>query len=331
MRTAIIAFAMAAMIQAAMDVCQAADAPLIQVQSIPLENVRGRIDHMAVDVAGNRLFVAELGNDSVDIVDLKSGKVTGRISNLKEPQGIAYVSDGDLIVVANAGDGSVQFFRAADLSLLGAVALGDDADNVQIDPVNGRVLVGFGSGGLAAIGPTNRALIGEMKLAGHPEGFDIDPKTNRAFVNVPDEHQVAVLDLRSGSQVSSWKFAGLNGNFPMALVGSGGPIAVVFRSPPKLVQIDPATGVVTQSVDTCGDADNVFFDGKRNRFYVSCGDGAVDVIGRDADGLRAIGRVETSSGARTSLFVPELDRLFVAARAGWFESQAAILVFRPSR
>ncbi|MEI9404126.1 YncE family protein [Mesorhizobium argentiipisi] len=330
MRTAIMAFAIAAMTQAATDVCQAADAPLIQVQRIPLENVRGRIDHMAVDIAGNRLFVAELGNDSVDMVDLKSGKATGRISNLKEPQGIAYLSDGDLIVVANAGDRSVRFFRAADLAPVGTVALGEDADDIRTDTAGGRVLVGYGNGGLAEIEPTNRSLVSEIKLAGHPEGFEIDRKANRAFVNVPDGRQVAVLDLRSGKQVSTWKFTSLNGNFPMARVGSGGPVAVVFRSPPKLVLLDPATGSVEQSVDVCGDADDVFFDGKRQQFYVSCGDGEIDVIERDANALKTIGNVGTSAGARTSLFVPELDRLFVAARAGWFESQAAILVFRPS-
>ncbi|MDX8483188.1 hypothetical protein RFN28_32755 [Mesorhizobium sp. VK24D] len=328
MRTATAAFALAGIIQAATGVCQAADAPLVQVQSIPLENVHGRIDHMAVDIAGNRLFVAELGNDSVDVVDLKSGKAIGRISNLKEPQGIAYLSDGDLIVVANAGDGSVRFFRAADLAPLGTVALGDDADDVRTS--GGKVLVGYGNGGLAVIDPTNRSLTGEIKLIGHPEGFEIDQKVNRAFVNVPEGHQVAVLDLRSGKLVSTWKLAGLGGNFPMALAGLGGPVAVVFRSPPKLVLLDPITGSAEQSVDTCGDADDVFFDGKRERFYVSCGDGAVDVIERGADGLRAIGRVRTSSGARTSLFVPELGRLFVATRAGWFEPQAAILVLRPS-
>ncbi len=330
MHAATVAVALAGMIGVATGTCQAADAPLAQVQTIPLESVRGRIDHIAVDVAGDRLFVAELGNDSVDVIDLEAGKATGRIENLKEPQGIAYLSDSDSIVVANAGDGTVRFFRAADLGPLGTVVLGDDADNVRIDLVTGRVFVGYGNGGLAVIDETTRSLVGEIKLAGHPEGFEIDPKPNRAFVNVPDGRQIAVVDLQSAKQVSTWKFASLGGNFPLALADSGGPLAVVFRSPPKLVLLNPKTGSAEQSVDTCGDADDVFFDGKRERLYVSCGDGAIDVIERDANGLRTIGRVRTSAGARTSLFVPELDRLFVAARAGGVESQAAILVFRPS-
>lgn len=306
----------------------AAEAPLVLERTIPLENVSGRIDHMAVDIAGKRLFVAELGNGSVDVVDLQGGKAAHRIAGLKEPQGVAYVANQDLIVVASAGDGTVRFFRAADLSPSGTIDLRDDADNVRIDPITGHVLVGYDSGGLAVIDPANGSKIGDVKLTGHPESFQIDAKTDRAFVNVPDAHQIAVVDLASRKQISTWKIPGLGANFPMALIGGGGPLAVVFRSPAKLVLLDSATGVVLQKLDTCGDADDVFFDGKRDRIYVSCGDGSIDVIKRSAQGLKPAGRVPTSGGARTSLFVPDLGRLFVAARAESFGSHAAIMVFR---
>jgi len=88
-------------------------------------------------------------------------------------------------------------------------------------------------------------------------------------------------------------------------------------------------GHVAAKVDTCGDADDVFVDRKRHRVYVSCGEGAVDVLEPDQQGYRRLARVPTASGARTSLFVPELDRLFVAVRAGSNEP-AAIWVFRPA-
>src|SRR5438105_209999 len=92
----------------------AAEPPLTLERTIPLEKVSGRIDHMAVDVAGKRLFVAELGNGSVDVIDLQSGKPIERISDLKEPQGVGYAADQDLLVVASAGDGSVRFYRGTD-------------------------------------------------------------------------------------------------------------------------------------------------------------------------------------------------------------------------
>lgn len=332
MRTANIAFGLAAAIGLTIGSAGAAKAgpPLVLDQAIPLDNVSGRIDHMAIDVAGKRLFVAELGNGSVDVVDLQAGNVAKRISGLKEPQGIAYVADRDLIVVASAGDGSVRFFRAADLSPVGTIDLGDDADNVRIDPTTGHVLVGYGDGGLTIIDPTTRSKLEDIKLAGHPESFQLDPKGGRAYVNVPDAHQVAVVDIKTRKQVSTWKTPGLSSNFPMALADAGQPLAVVFRSPARLALLDPATGAVTTSLETCGDADDVFFDGKRDRIYVSCGDGTVDVVQGSPDGVRQIEQVVTSRGAGTSIFVPQLDRLFVAARSGWLGSGAAILVFRPS-
>jgi hypothetical protein len=147
---------------------------------------------------------------------------------------------------------------------------------------------------------------------------------------VPDADQVAVVDLKSGKQVSAWRTPGLGSNFPMALADAGGPLAVVFRNPARLAILDPTTGAVEARLETCGDADDIFFDQKRNRIYVSCGEGEVDIEQRRPDGVRSTERVATSSGARTSIFVPQLDRLFVAVRAGSRGSSAAISVFRPS-
>jgi hypothetical protein len=309
----------------------AAEPPLVLERTIPLDGVSGRIDHMAADSAGRRLFVAELGNGSVDIVDLSpGGKAVQRIGGLREPQGVGYIAERDTVVVANAGDGSVRFFAAADRAALGTVELGEDADNVRIDPRTRHVVIGHGGGGLAVIDAAGPSRIGSIGLAGHPEGFQIDAESHRAFVNVPSARQIAVVDLVAGRQVAGWRIAGLGGNFPMALAGPGGPLAVAFRSPARLVLLDEATGAAKQRLAICGDADDVFFDTQRNRIYVSCGEGVVDVMQGGPQGFRPAGRIPTAAGARTSLFVPELDRLFVAARAGWLGAKAAILVLRPT-
>jgi hypothetical protein len=150
-------------------------------------------------------------------------------------------------------------------------------------------------------------------------------------VNVPDARQIAVVDLGTGTQVASWSVPVLRANFPMALDDTGSVLAAVFRSPARLVLLDTKNGAMRENLETCDDADDVFFDSKRHRIYVSCGEGTVDVFQQEATGYRPLARVKTMSGARTSLFVPELDRFFVAARAGFFglSSDAAILVFRP--
>jgi hypothetical protein len=296
---------------------------------IALPGVAGRIDHMAVDLARKRLLVAALGNGTLEIVDLAGGHRVKQVVGLREPQGVGYAPRPDLVAVASAGDGSARFYRGEDLAPAGSLALGSDADNVRIEPRSGNVIVGYGSGGLAIIDPEKRAKIGDIKLAAHPESFQLDATTGRVFVNVPDTGHIAVVDLAAGKQIASWTVPGLSANFPLAIDGSGTAVATVFRHPSRLVLLDTKTGAAMQQLDTCGDADDVFFDTKRRRIYVSCGAGAVDVFQGEAAGYRSLVRVETSSGARTSLFVPELDRLYVAARAGLLGSDAAILVFRP--
>jgi hypothetical protein len=296
---------------------------------IALPGVAGRIDHMAVDVARKRLLVAALGNGTLEIVDLAGGHRVKQVVALREPQGVGYAQKADRVAVANAGDGSVHFFHGEDLAAAGSLALGSDADNVRIDPRTGNVIVGYGSGGLAIIDPQKKLKIGDIKLAAHPESFQLDPASGRIFANVPDAGQIAVVDLAAAKQMASWTVPGLRANFPLAIDGAGTAVAVVFRHPAKLVLLDTTTGATKQQLDTCGDADDVFFDAVRRRIYVSCGAGAVDVFQADAAGYRPLTRVETSSGARTSLFVPEFDRLYIAARTGLLGSDAAILVFRP--
>jgi hypothetical protein len=305
----------------------AAEAPLALEATIPLEDVGGRIDHMAIDLARRRLLVAELGHGSVDVIDLAGTRRIHQIAGLKEPQGLAYVPGPDLVVVASGGDGSVRFFRGDDYAPAGVVELGEDADNVRVDLANGQVIVGYGSGGLAVIDPATRSKLRTIPLPAHPEGFQLDPGSERAFVNLPDARQIAVVDPIGGKLRATWPQKNLRSNFPIALDAGGNTAASVFRSPHRLVLFDADSGAIKVSVATCGDADDVFFDNRRQRIYVSCGEGMVDVLQRDGT---EIGRVPTRSGARTSLFVPELDRLIVAARAGLIGGTAKLLVYRPT-
>src|SRR5438128_5150463 len=300
-------------------VAQRAMAPLIVEAKIPLDEVSGRIDHLAIDLKRQRLFVAELGNDTLGVVDLAAGKVLRTIAGLKEPQGVAYVDFADSIYVANAGDGSVWVLRGDDLASIGRIELGDDADNVRVDAQHSRVLVGYGKGALAVIDPASRTKTADIRLKGHPEGFQIDETGTQVFVNVPDARDIEVVDLAAEAN-RSLPTQGAGSNFPMAIDGESRLILVVFRSPPTLVALSSQDGWVAAKVETCGDADDVFVDAKRRRIYASCGEGAVDVLEQSEAGYRRLARVPTVSGARTSLFVPELDRLFVAARAGSNES-----------
>jgi YVTN family beta-propeller protein len=311
-----------------------AEAPLVLEAKIPLGDVSGRIDHMAFDPVHRRLFVAELGNDTVGVVDVEAKKTIRTISNLKEPQGVGYAPSTDTLFVANAIDGTVRLFRGADLTPGGTIALGADADNVRVDAKTNQVFVGYGSGSIAALDASTGAKRTAIKLSEHPEAFQLAPAGDRIYVNVPDAREIAVLDRATQKQVASWPTHDDRANFPMALEDNGARIVTVFRHPARLAALSAKDGSTLAGIDVCGDADDVFVDAKRRRLYVSCGDGVVDVLERKSDGYVRLARVPTGSGARTSLFVPELDRLFVGVRAsgGIVPSArpAAIWVFRPS-
>jgi DNA-binding beta-propeller fold protein YncE len=300
--------------------------PLALEAKIALGNVAGRIDHLAIDLPRQRLFVAELGNNSVGIVDLKQRKLVRTISGLKQPQGVGYHQPTDTLYVANAGDGSVRMFSGPDYSAAGQIDLGDDADNVRIDGTANRIIVGYGNGALAVIDPKTRNKVADIPLKAHPESFQLYAKSRQIFVNVPDAKAISVVDSVTGQQKTSWPIADAGSNFPMAIDEASSQVVVVFRSPPKLRAYSMQTGKTVNELDICGDSDDVFFDAKRKRLYVSCGEGFIDVIDVSS-AYKRIARIPTVPGARTSLFVPELDRLFLAVRASRGEA-AAVWVYR---
>jgi DNA-binding beta-propeller fold protein YncE len=282
-------------------------APLQLEAKIPLGEVRGRIDHLAIDLVRQRLFVAELGNDTVGIVDLKKYEVIQRISGLREPQGLAYVPAMDALYVANAGDGSVRIFAGADYAASGRIDLGEDADNIRVDSAAGQIVVGYGNGGLAAIDVKTLQRIADIPLPVHPEGFQLDPASSQVFVNLPKAHAIAAADRRSGKLTASWPITIAGDNFPMALRRDTGEILTVFRNPAKLAAFSIKDGAL---------------------LYVSCGEGFLDVLDAKERAYRHVARIATVPGARTSLFVPELDRLLLAVRAEAGQP-ASIWVFRP--
>jgi len=294
---------------------------------VPIGDVRGRIDHLAVDLARNRLFVAELENNSVGVVDLAGTKLLRRISGLKEPQGVGYVPSIDALYVANGGDGSVRIFRGDDYAAWGRIDLGQDADNVRVDLATNTVFVGYGAGALAVIDPMTRKKADDIRLPAHPEGFQISGGTERIFVNLPERHAIMSIDRASGQQRASWPTQNASGNFPMTLDEANRRVIIVFRNPARLEVLAMESGEKLIERETCGDSDDVFMDAKRKRVYVTCGDGSIDVFDAAGTSYQRLARIRTMAGARTSLFIPAMDRLALAVRAT--EKQpAAIWLYR---
>jgi DNA-binding beta-propeller fold protein YncE len=328
--SAVLLAAFAAIVLAKDAACESAEVPPLQLErKIPLGDVRGRIDHMAVDLARDRLFVAALGSDSLAVVDLKAQRLDRMIGELSEPQGVGFDPATKTLYVANAGDGSVRLFRGSDLSPGERIDLGSDADNIRVDSKAGRVFIGYGDGALAIVDAVTHDKVASAALKAHPESFQLDGNTNRIFVNVPKAGTIDVVDRTSGEKVASWPTASRSANFAMALDRARQHVLVAFRQPAELGIFSAADGNLVGSVPTCGDVDDLFLDSKRDRVYVSCGEGFVDVLVADGNSYRQVAHIATGLGARTSLFAPELDRFLLAVPANG-EVAAAIWIFRPS-
>jgi len=282
-------------------------------QTIPLPGVEGRIDHFALDASGERLFVCALGNNTVEVLDLRKGERIRSITGLGAPQGIVYIPELDRLFIANDKGGLCKIYDGKSFQTVGELNFKDDADNVRYDNAAKKIHVGFGSGGIAIVNAPDGKQIGSIKLSAHPEAFELEKNGKRIFVNVPNSRHVAVIDREKGEVVTTWKTDLAFGNFPMALDEANHRLFVGCRLPSKLVVLNTESGDVAAKIDISGDPDDLFYDSKRHRIYAICGAGKIDIIEQtDPNTYAASARVNTADGARTGLFVPERDTLFVA-------------------
>jgi hypothetical protein len=286
---------------------------LHEVRSIELPGVRGRIDHFAVDLEGQRLFVAALGADQVEIVDLKSGKRIAQLTGFREPQGLVYVPPLRRLFVAAGESGEVVAFDGD--KRVGVTTGLPDADNMRYSASTGRLVVGYGSG-LAMLDPATLAIVARIALPGHPEAFELAEKGPQIFVNVPDVGRIVVVDRNTAKSNMQWAIAPDVANFPMALDEAAHRLYVGTRRPARVLAFDTTTGHRAAQAPLCGDVDDLFLDPAQARLMAVCGEGAVDELPTpDLDEGRTR-RTRTAAGARTGLYVPSTNTLFIAAPAG---------------
>jgi DNA-binding beta-propeller fold protein YncE len=286
-------------------------ATLELVQTIPLKGGAGRFDHLALDAKGDRLFIANLSGDSLDVVDLKAGKLVKQIPDQHKIQGVAYVPDLNRIFVGNGKDGVCNAFDGKTYEKVGSVKL-DDADNVRYDPRTNQVYVAHADKALSAIDPKTLEVKATIKLPGDPEAFQIDPTQPRLYVNIPKPCQVAVVDTEKNEVVARRPLTLAEANYPLALDAKGGRLFAGCRKKPMVVMLDAKTGKEVANVEIPGDIDDLFYDAKRDRLYASCGVGTLAVLQKKGgDRYEVVERIATGKLARTCLFDQESGRLYV--------------------
>jgi DNA-binding beta-propeller fold protein YncE len=285
------------------------------VETISLPNVEGRIDHLSVDVQGQRLFVSALGNNTLEVLDLRESKRLTSIKGLREPQGVFFVPRENKLFVANGDDGTCRIFDAGSYNLLATINFPSDADNVRYDVTENQIYVGYGEGALGVLDAATGKKVADIALNAHPESFRLEQSGPRIFVNLPNaNHTIAVVDRVKHSVIATWPLQAA-ANFPMVLDDANHRLLVVTRRPARLVVLDSESGKQVASYPSVGDADDLFYDAAHKRVYISGGEGFIDIFAqRSPDDYQLMGRSPTPAGARTSLFVPELDRLYLAVR-----------------
>lgn len=308
----------------------AADAaePLNLTHTIPLPGVHGRFDHFACDVAGQKLILAALGNNTGEVIDLANNKHLHAITGLRKPTGALMLTEPHRFYFANGDDGTFRSFDTATNEPAARLAGLDDADNVRFDAAAKLIYIGYGEGALAVTDSAASKLLHSIPLAGHPESFRLETQGPRIFVNVPDKRQIAVVDREQRKVVATWPMEKWQANFPMALDEASHRLFIGCRKPARLVVYDTERGVPVADLEISADADDLFFDAKRHRIYLSCGEGFLDIVQQSADHYERKARIATRAGARTSFFSPELDRLYLAVpeRAG---QDAELRVYQP--
>jgi DNA-binding beta-propeller fold protein YncE len=315
--TAVLCLALAAIAVGA-GAAETASAEPRLVATIALPNVRGRIDHLAIDQSGGRLFVAALGNDTVEVLDLRAGAPSRSISGLREPQGVLFLPDRHQLYVANGGDGVCDVFDADTLARVRAIDLSADADNLRWDGRDATVYVANGAGALSRIDAASGVVSARIALAAHPESFQLEEAGPRIFVNLPAARQIAVVDRQRRTVVASWPLVDARANYPMALDEGHRRLLVGTRQPPRLDVYDIDSGTRIAALPSVGDMDDLFVDARRGRVYAIGGEGRADILARaEGDRYQRVAQIPTRAGARTGLWDPDSNRLYVALpRAG---------------
>jgi hypothetical protein len=294
--------------------------PLQLVQTIPLPEIDGRIDHFSIDVRGQRAFLAALAKNTIEVVDLKAGRVTQTLSGFAKPQGVLFVPEFNKLFVATGADGAVKTLDGRSLAVVRTANVSLGADAIGYDPRSKEIYVGSGGGDankdlgdLTVFNAADGNQIAALTADAHVGSSLIESHGERLFVLVPEKAQVLVFDRRTRDQIAKWTVPGIQKNVALDLDEKRHRLFLGVRTPASIVVLNSDSGAVVTSAPTVATLDGLFFDPATRRIYTTGGEGFVDVIQQlDADRYERIAHIPTGPIARTSVFVPKWRKLYVA-------------------
>jgi DNA-binding beta-propeller fold protein YncE len=286
------------------------------VQTIPLPQITGGMNHFDADGKRQRFFLTGTADRQTLVIDLKAGKVLQTIGRGYSPAAARFAPDLNLLCVS--GGGAVTLYDGDSFERVGKVELGSAVDELQYDPKTHRLYAGIQDADAPAIGVIDlaaRTLLTKMKLPKPAQAFVLEEQGTRLLANTPGADQVTVIDRHKRAVVAEWKPTEAHANYPAALDEKNHRLFIGCRRPAKLLVLDTDSGKTIASADTGADADDLSFDAATGRIYLACGggDGAISVVQQDdANHYHALSNVPTAPHARNSLLVPELKRFYLA-------------------
>jgi DNA-binding beta-propeller fold protein YncE len=270
------------------------------------------------------------------LFDLKTSKHLKTIKGLETPHAIHYIAETNRLIVSDSGDGMTKIVDGKTYMIAGTIKLTPGADVMSYDPSTKRLWIVTGGKNasskmtetvLSEVDPATGKHLGDVKFdTDFTEGIAAEQKGNRLFVNVAGKSEVAVLDKSTRKVIATWPVREGQNNAPIGLDETKKRLFVVTRKPFKLVVIDNDTGASVASYDAPQRTNELMFDKALGRIYLA-GDDYVGVFKQvDADHYQELARVASAKGAKTAIFVPEFNRLYVAV-AGKAPTRAALLQY----
>ena len=309
--------------------------PLKPAGRIELPEYSGDFDHFAVDVKGQRLFLAGEDGGTLEVFDLATGKRVKTVKGFEAPHAIHFIPETNRLIVTDSGDGFSKILDAKTYEVVGTIKLTPGADVMSYDASRKRLWIVTGGKNASAklsqttvaeVDPANGKSVGETKFdTDFTEAIAFEQTGHRAFVNVTGRHEVAVLDKATMKKIATWPVKEGQNNAPIALDEKNHRLFVVTRKPFKLVVLETGAGKTIASLEAPKRTNELIFDRANHRLYMT-GDDYIGVVQQDdPDHYREIARVPSAHGAKTAILVPELKRLYVAVSPGEGKTGGAVL------
>jgi DNA-binding beta-propeller fold protein YncE len=310
--------------------------PLKLIKTTPLPGFTGDFDHFALDLRGKRLFLTAEDHKTVEVFDLDGNRVHS-ITGFGQPHAALYLPDSDQLIVTDGDDfGMVELVDGKDYKILRTIKLPGGVDGAVYNPVDHYYYVESGSDEasvkthvLNIIDTKTFTHVGDITLPGnHSEAMAIDREGRKLYVNLTGLNQVGIVDLPSRKVLNTWPVPETQTTNALILDEPNQRLFITGRKPPKLVILSSTDGKMAASFPISGLNDDMWFDTARKRIYATGTETTTVFEQQDADHYQHLADVPTGFRAKTSIFVPQLDRLYVAVSGkGKANAKLALQIF----